>query len=324
MELELIEMRRRADRVGWGLLIYTALLFAFSFLQVVAAMAARWIMSLMPDNGESVVGIFRELVNGGVSNILAAAASVGILTLVFMKVAPMREVWQRSERKMTPLSFGKAFVVFMGFQLVFSLVSYLFELLLNVFGFSAMQALDAVTGSSDSWTMFIYVGIVAPIAEEIVYRGFALRALAPFGKKLAILTSAVLFGLAHGNIHQIFYATAVGLVLAYVASEYSIWWSIVLHLFNNLVFANIWDRILELLPEAWNINLSWGLNILFFVLAVIVLVVHWREVVDGLRRNVEEEVRLRYFFRSNGIIFFVIIMVILTVLTLVLTVTPIS
>ncbi len=322
MDLELIELRRRADRVGWGMLIYTALLFVFSFMQAFAAMLAGWIMSMMPDNGESVVGIFRELLTGGISNTLSAAVSIGILTLVFWKVAPMHAVWQSTERRMTPLSFGKVFVVFMGFQFVFSVVSMLFELMLNLFGLSALQALDAVSGSSDSLTMFLYVGIVAPIAEEIVYRGFALRALAPFGKKLAILTSAIMFGLAHANIHQIFYATAVGLVLAYVASEYSIWWSIALHLFNNLVFANGWDRILEMLPNDLSSILSWGMNILLFGLAVVVLVVHWRDVVDGFHRDVEEEVRLRYFFRSNGIIVFLVITVILTIVTLVLTVTP--
>ena len=133
MDLELRELRRSADRVGWGMLLYTALLFAFGFVQAFVIVAAGWILPLLPDNGGVLAGIFEELSTGGIASIFSAAVSVGLLTLIFLKAAPMREVWQRSERKMTVLSFGKVFVLFMGFQLVFSFVSFLFELLLNVF-----------------------------------------------------------------------------------------------------------------------------------------------------------------------------------------------
>lgn len=324
MENDFISLRKSANLVGWAMLIYTGFILCFSFLRIPAAAAARWILSVVPDENGWLLDFFRELINGGTWSILAACASVGVLTLVFLKAAPISKIWQRTERKMTPLSFAKIFAVFMAFQFVFSLVNILLELVLNLFGVSAMSSLDAVTGSSDTWTMFLYAGIVAPVAEEIVYRGFVLRALTPYGKKLAILASALMFGLAHGNIHQIFYAATVGLVLAYIASEYSIWWSIALHLINNLIFVNVWDWVLDLFSDNTQMILSWGVQALFFVLAVVVFVVHWQQVTEGFHRNIEEETRLHLFLRSSGIIVFIVAHLALTVWTLVVSLSPVS
>ena len=36
----------------------------------------------------------------------------------------------------------------------------------------------------------------------------------------------------HGNIPQAVFAIFVGVVLGYVTIEYSIWWAILLHIFN--------------------------------------------------------------------------------------------
>ena len=78
---------------------------------------------------------------------------------------------------------------------------------------------------------------IGPIAEEIVYRGFVMNILKPYGKHFAIVCSAIIFGIMHANIHQIFFAILVGLVLGYVAMEYSLKWAVALHIFNNCIFS---------------------------------------------------------------------------------------
>ena len=65
--------------------------------------------------------------------------------------------------------------------------------------------------------LFAYTVLLGPLFEEILFRGLFMRAFFPFGRGFAIVLQAVLFGLAHGNFQQFFYAFAVGIMLGYIA-----------------------------------------------------------------------------------------------------------
>ena len=59
--------------------------------------------------------------------------------------------------------------------------------------------------------------VIAPLAEEYLFRGLLLDRLRPYGDRFAILASALCFGLFHGTLNQLLYAVGVGMLLAYVA-----------------------------------------------------------------------------------------------------------
>lgn len=67
---------------------------------------------------------------------------------------------------------------------------------------------------------YIAVGVVGPIAEEVVFRGAILRKLLEFwdGKKhwIAIAVSALIFAAVHGNLAQGINAFIVGLLLGWM------------------------------------------------------------------------------------------------------------
>ncbi len=91
----------------------------------------------------------------------------------------------------------------------------------------------------------LYLVVIAPIAEEIVFRGLILKTLSPFGRKYAIMLSALLFALMHKNIPQAVGAFAIGIVFAIVDTKAnSIVPSIIMHSLNNV------------LPCLMNINAS--------------------------------------------------------------------
>ncbi len=70
---------------------------------------------------------------------------------------------------------------------------------------------------SDNLVMKLLVMVVlAPVLEEVIFRRQLMDRMSPYGGKLAVVTSALLFGLFHGNFTQFVYATALGLVLGYV------------------------------------------------------------------------------------------------------------
>jgi len=67
---------------------------------------------------------------------------------------------------------------------------------------------------------YVAVGILAPLAEEIVFRGAILRTLLGMVSKknhwVAIMISAALFGVAHGNTAQFVNALLMGLLLGWM------------------------------------------------------------------------------------------------------------
>ena len=63
------------------------------------------------------------------------------------------------------------------------------------------------------WIVIVVAVIIGPIFEEIIFRRILIDRLSPFGEKLAIFTSAIAFGVFHGNFDQVVYATALGIIL---------------------------------------------------------------------------------------------------------------
>lgn len=83
--------------------------------------------------------------------------------------------------------------------------------------------------------------IVAPIAEEYIFRSLLLKPLRAYDDFSAALITGILFGLYHGNFDQFAYAAVVGTFYSMIAVRYnSIKPTILLHSANNFIvtFAN--------------------------------------------------------------------------------------
>lgn len=81
---------------------------------------------------------------------------------------------------------------------------------------------------------FIQVAIVPPLCEEVALRGVVMQPLRKYGDRFAILASAMVFGLMHGNLVQAPFAFIVGIFLGYSACvTNSLWTPIIIHFCNN-------------------------------------------------------------------------------------------
>ena len=81
---------------------------------------------------------------------------------------------------------------------------------------------------------FISVAVVPAFCEEFLFRGMILRNLLPYSGTVAVVGSAVMFGLMHQNLEQIIYTTAAGLVMGYIYYRTgSIWCTVLMHMINN-------------------------------------------------------------------------------------------
>lgn len=107
---------------------------------------------------------------------------------------------------------------------------------------TARDLLDEAGGSLV--IAFVLVGIWAPIAEEIFFRGFAMSGLANrFGMTTAVVLSSALFALAHLDIASLAPTFILGLALGWVyLRTRSIWPCIFVHGLHNtaaLMLANL-------------------------------------------------------------------------------------
>lgn len=119
---------------------------------------------------------------------------------------------------------------------------------------------------SSSLLLAFYICILGPILEELIYRGVILRKLLPYGTRLAIVLSAVCFGIMHHDLYQGLSAGLCGIVYGFVAVRYSLAASICLHIANNTTAT--------LLPVLKNMGTPGSLVIvlLFLIAALFVLI----------------------------------------------------
>ena len=100
--------------------------------------------------------------------------------------------------------------------------------------------------------MILVVGSIGPICEELMFRGIVFHRLKDWVKpQAAIVISALLFGIYHGNVVQFFYATCMGVMLAIIYDKTgTLWISIVAHiaanlwsLFGSSFWSSLWQQI---------------------------------------------------------------------------------
>jgi membrane protease YdiL (CAAX protease family) len=115
-------------------------------------------------------------------------------------------------------------------------------------GKPVVNELDELTKNTPLWANLLFMGILAPILEEIFYRKLVIDRLTVFGDLPAILISGLLFGLIHGNFGQFFYASLMGFVfgLIYLRTG-KLRYSISLHMAINLLGGVYTSEMLKLL-----------------------------------------------------------------------------
>ena len=100
--------------------------------------------------------------------------------------------------------------------------------------FESPDSLDPTTVPGYFLQIIAYA-VIPPLVEEFAMRGVVMQPLRKFGDRFAIVASAVLFAILHGNMVQIPFAFVAGLALGYFAIiTNSIWTSVAIHCLNNL------------------------------------------------------------------------------------------
>ena len=142
--------------------------------------------------------------------------------------------------------------------LVTSIISMIFPSWLEIYE----ELLETVgLGENITLIMFIYSVLMAPISEELIFRGVTLRIAQralPFG--LANILQAALFGIFHMNPLQGCYTFIIGLILGYIVHKGgTIYHVIFFHLLFNLWGTTVSQWIVNLTPLLQGIIVILGL-----------------------------------------------------------------
>ena len=173
-------------------------------------------------------------------------------------VTPLKE-------KMKPLTFIKGFFVAYLTMYAGNLVSvYLIQFIQGASGNTLQNPLEESLEATPMWANVLFVAILAPILEEIVFRGLICKKLLALGEGYAIVFSGIFFAMLHGNLYQLFYAFTLGCLFGYVyVKTGKVIYSIIYHMFINLIGSVVTmllnkfirlDEIMELLTNEETIN----------------------------------------------------------------------
>ena len=176
---------------------------------------------------------------GWVKNDIAVYLPMIVLLLLMFQ----RDTWDRTTfadsdlRRFRPGVLEMALLFFAMYLMTYA-GSFVTTLILDGFGLGMVDVFQTELPAtvSESVVFFIAVGIVAPAAEEFIYRKLILGSLKRFGAWKAVIVSSLLFAVGHGNYFQFLYAFLAGIVLGTLAVRTGgIRYTVVLHIINNIV-----------------------------------------------------------------------------------------
>ena len=104
---------------------------------------------------------------------------------------------------------------------------------------SAMEAANKSIESGSGLELILTVVIVAPLIEELLFRGIVFRSLQKvFPIWISIMLSAIMFGAYHMNLIQTVYATFMGIVAGIIYYKTNrLIYPMIVHAANNFIGA---------------------------------------------------------------------------------------
>lgn len=230
--------RNACNTIGGVLLGYAAIMFIATTVTMLFTTGLDRIVSSLGGSPSRSKDLLSQVIDGSGPGYILSSLLMVLVIRLWKGQGYLPRSMQKRGRMSLPL-FLAIVSVFMSVQAITTLLFNYTESILNHWGLTSDFAQTQASGQTSSVSMFLYVGIFAPVVEELMFRGAIFDTLQPFGKRFAMVSSALLFGLFHGNLIQIPFAFLVGLILSYVRVNYGLLWCIVLHFINNCIFAEL-------------------------------------------------------------------------------------
>ncbi len=167
-----------------------------------------------------------------VSNILGA-----IICLAFIKKLrnSVKLMFSKPQLSLKYIFLGIPAAMFI--QTVSMFLQTLFVSVSGSSGMENMEMPDFIKGNlTNNILLVVYVVFLGPVTEELLFRGAIMKGFNFVSRKFAIILSAAMFAIFHGNILQAIIAFLLGVFFGYIDMKAgSIIPSVVLHITNNAI-----------------------------------------------------------------------------------------
>ena len=196
------DTRKYFSLFGWFALVYFLLT---TLLQLTILMIALLFTPSLYENW-----LFLELLT------LIPNYCIGLPLAYFLLLRRLpREV--PAIRKMSLNSHFGGFCVCMTMMLLGNYVSSIIMTVVESYlGAAPENPVATSISAMPPWATLLFVVVLAPILEELVFRRIICRRLLPLGEGWAIVLSSAFFALFHGNFYQVFYAFTLGCLFAFI------------------------------------------------------------------------------------------------------------
>lgn len=204
-------IRKLYNQVGGALIAQYVLTYILMFIGKTIAMP--YVVEAKTEDGRDIYGFAQVAV------MFCAPAIASMIT--FFCYNEMKKIKHSSmfktEGVTVPLLLKTVGACLIFHRVGVSVLQYAVAIVLDLLGlemplFDFELAEDAGTTFIDLFSSII----LAPIAEEMLFRGVVLKEFSKVSQRFGIVMSALIFGLMHGNPYQFVMAAAVGVPLAYV------------------------------------------------------------------------------------------------------------
>ena len=179
-----------------------------------------------------VLVVFRYVITLGIiSNFVISSAMIVVPALLFLAASGDNWAWAIGFHR---IKWNTALMI-----VLFTFLTMPLTTVINAFSMLFVE--NAIVGMSGQIlelpfiVSFLFIAVVAPVGEEVVFRGVVYRGYLRSGTLLqAAVFSALLFALGHLNFNQAAYAFVIGIILVLlVEATGSIWASIIYHVVFN-------------------------------------------------------------------------------------------
>lgn len=260
-QIEKTNVRKLCNKIGGALLMFIGINGVLSFLlQLILLFTAGL-------QGIQNFSIYFAL-NGVIS-----VASVALPAIILSKMCH-KSLDELISFKKVNIKQLLAFL-FAGYTFVIggNVLLQFFNANISLFGFeNSVASYEGDYKLLDCILMVISISIIPPLVEEFLFRGVILGTLRKYGDGFAIIISALMFGLAHGNFVQTPVTFVTGLILGYMTIHFkSIIPAILLHFFNNF-YVSVLTIFENYISQNIYILINSVAMITFFVLGFILMV----------------------------------------------------
>jgi membrane protease YdiL (CAAX protease family) len=228
-EQEKEKIKKISSRCFFAVIMYVLISYVLSF----AIVLISWIFP-------SINKIYSETLPSLAFEIIVTFLAIGMPFFVIHLIF-------RKEKISTELPFGTTYnkeiakylvMIFLPVMILSAIaINYVSAIFQEILGLEFTSNMSDITlnGGKETLLGVLSVAVVPALIEETIIRGIIMQPLRKYGDKYAIIASALLFAVMHGNMVQIPYTVIGGLLLGYLAVVTgSLWPSIVLHFVNNL------------------------------------------------------------------------------------------